>query len=177
MPKLAISNLSKDVHTYYVTINPDPGRMHNGKRYDNREYVHQIGLIRKYVNQSIRWCKYQHDVMMYFESTKRNNIHTHFTLHLTEHKMKSFQVNISNKLGSTRLAPDICCHTCPASAWIPKVNPDTNKPFESWDEYCQKGYLSSASPVCTCLPCQIEQDKAIIMKSLECGRIVYNGDL
>lgn len=175
MPKLAVGNLKSVEHTYYVTINPDPGRLHNGKRYDNRPYVHQIALIRKYVNQCIRWCKYRHAMTMYFEATKRCNIHTHFTLHLTEYAMKSFQVNISNKLGNSRLAPDICCHNCPENAWVPKVNPDTEKPYESWDEYCTKGYLASNEPVCTCLPCKVIQDRARIKKDLEYGKIIYEG--
>ena len=121
----------------YVTISPDPAHKVHGKRFDLCEIPVQIARIHKAIQQSLKFCK-QDKVLVYYELNTRHLAHAHFELMLSDRDYNDFRARIAIRLTRGLHSPDICCNICPWHRWKPKHNPETGKPYESWEEYCKK---------------------------------------
>lgn len=155
-----------------MTVSPNPRRVHNRTRYDALSDVRQKEVIMKALNKALDWCKYPGQSTVHFEYNKRLMLHCHFAIQLPLRKVKAFQVYVSGQLGSDRLSPDICVNMCPELQWVPKKNPVTGVPYESWEEYCNKeNVLNPVELKCKCIKCLVETDKRVIKKQ-DTGEIV-----
>lgn len=166
--------LEEKYTSYFITVNPNPARVHSSKRYDHRTHVQQMALIQTVINKSLRWCRHEKSTI-YYELTQKGNVHAHFKVCLTPKKLKLFQIEIVTRLGNPKLAPEICCHVAWEEVWRPKINPDTGHPYNTWDEYCSKGYIAKKETECQCIVCKVEREDKRVMRSINEGRIDYRG--
>lgn len=68
---------------YAVTINPLTKHLYDGKRYDEHTILEQRCILQR----MLEVLGQQHDVLdIGFESTKAQNCHVHFTLHILSEK-------------------------------------------------------------------------------------------
>lgn len=157
----------------YMTVNPCPAKLHMGQRYDLYDHDRQRGIIHRTLLKALKWCEYDtEEIPVYYELTKKLNVHAHFKVTIDSRGLKDMQNYIAKALGNPRLSPDICCHFCPEACWKPKINPDTEKPYESWDEYCNKDYIHKGFISCQCLNCKITTGDTRTIKKIEHGELV-----
>lgn len=166
---------AKTVNVYYVTISPNPRKMHGAKAYACHKDVYQIGYIHKAVSDATRWCKKTYIPEIHFEFNQKLMIHAHLTMKLTQVDMARVQRSINDKLGSPTLSPDICCHICPEACWKPKkINPETGNVFQTWEEYCAKDNLFSKTAYCNCLSCKLDRDDSRLTAQIETGEVLLS---
>lgn len=171
--------MHRKLDMYYMTVNPDPKKIATGhKAYSNLEARKQRDLIMKYINKASRWCKKKMGISkIHFELTNQKRVHAHFSLLATSLDVQRFQVFLNECLGNTRYSPEICVHFMHHSDWRPKVNPATEKPYKSWDEYCNKENVFEPTGVlCQCVICLYERNDKVISKKVEYGDIVLEMD-
>lgn len=166
--------LEEKYSSYFITVNPNPSRVHSNKRFDHRSHAHQMALIHTVINKSLRWCQHE-ETTIYYELTQKGNVHAHFKVFLTPKKLKLFQIEIVTRLGNPKLAPEICCHVAWKEVWRPKIDPDNGLPFESWEAYCAKGYIAKKITLCQCISCKVQREDKRIMNSIEYGKTEYKG--
>lgn len=156
---------------YYVTVSPAPNKVENGQAFQCIHDIYQKERIMRVLNESLIWHKYEKPVI-HFEYNKKHNVHAHFTVKfLNIRTVKQFQINVARNLGSKKLCPDICCNMCHESNWRPKNKPNTEIPYESWEEYCDKENVLPPQEVrCRCIDCRATYDKRVIDR-VETGEI------
>lgn len=160
------------IYTWYMTISPAPRKMHGSRAYQACQDVRQKEIIMKAIDGAKLWHNAEYKPLVHFEYNKRLQVHCHFQMAGTQRELRQFQVNINDRLGSMKLSPDICCNACYELQWIPKDNPDTGKPYATWEEYCNKENILPPQLVrCHCTPCKLEYDKRTISKETR-GEII-----
>lgn len=159
-------------HRYYVTVSPNPRKMLGSKCYGAHRDYRQRNYIADAIDTSIRWCRLELIPDVYYEYNKRLQIHAHFEVKATEKQMSGIQRHINDRLGSARLSPEICCHICPERVWDPKINPETEEPYKTWLEYCQKDGDEPRHTLCQCMECKVSRQDKVIMDKIEHGDIL-----
>lgn len=165
---------------HYVTISPAPRKLHNGLAYGCMSDIQQRNIIMKAINSILMWHNHKQP-WIHFEYNKKFQLHVHFSLELPcDNKglriIKLFQSGLARVLGARNLSPDISINMCPVELWKPKVNPATEKPYASWEEYCNKENILPPKKVqCTCIECKLQYEARTI-RMLETGQITLDNE-
>lgn len=150
------------IHTWYVTISPNPRRIYEQHAFAAMNYQKQLMTLHKNLMKCYRWCTQPQ--MVYYELNKSLVAHCHFQVDATETQIQIFQTNINTSLGNTKNNPSICCHLCRSDWWKPKSHP-------TWLAYCQKDDWVKKELKCVCIKCKYLAEDKRLLRKLEYGLI------